>query len=380
MICDLDDWILGKIAKQLSLILKEEIKITILVSHSRDFHAKLSRLQTENDVVHFLSPWDFFNVAKTIYLPCVVMLWHMVDWSEFQKHSQRIDTLCVGSKQWLQLSQSYVSQELPVMRVHYGLDTNFFQKRTLAKQSFIEEFKLNKEVLVFGFAGSAWSNESNRKGLDRLWNCLIKLKTEQNIPFVLRIAGRHWSSDIVPVELQAYTKISLDIPNELLPEFYSSLDYYICTSRCEGVPYPVLEAMSCECVVISTAVGVVPEILVNGENGFLLHEDNLEKNFIKIISNTAKNLDFRSKCGFLARNTVVNKFSWESAVNPLEYQNVYTRAIQFYRSRTIFQQTSYILNALIIPHLSLLSRIMHLLRYSLKLRSKLARFFPYIPK
>jgi glycosyltransferase involved in cell wall biosynthesis len=51
----------------------------------------------------------------------------------------------------------------------------------------------------------------------------------------------------------------------------------VCTSRQEGVPYPVLEAMSCECVVLSTEVGIVPEIFDDGVNGFLLRESHLTR-------------------------------------------------------------------------------------------------------
>jgi len=45
-----------------------------------------------------------------------------------------------------------------------------------------------------------------------------------------------------------------------MPHWYRSIDAYVCASRLEGTPLPVLEAMSAEKVIISTSVGVVPEI------------------------------------------------------------------------------------------------------------------------
>lgn len=45
-----------------------------------------------------------------------------------------------------------------------------------------------------------------------------------------------------------------------MPDFYRSLDVYVCMSTCEGTPNPVLEAASCGCPVVSTPVGIVPQL------------------------------------------------------------------------------------------------------------------------
>ncbi|MFM6271083.1 MAG: hypothetical protein ACKPFA_31985, partial [Dolichospermum sp.] len=121
MICDLEDWILGKIARRLQQLLSPKIYVTVLVSHSSDFKSQFFSLQKEHDVVHFLSPWDFFNIANHIHKPCAVTLWHMVDWSDFKKNSRRIDALCVGSEQWMKISKNHIPEKLPLTRIHYGL-------------------------------------------------------------------------------------------------------------------------------------------------------------------------------------------------------------------------------------------------------------------
>lgn len=51
-----------------------------------------------------------------------------------------------------------------------------------------------------------------------------------------------------------------DIPSDKMPEWYRSIDIYVCASRSEGTPIPVLEAMAVGNIVISTNVGVVKEI------------------------------------------------------------------------------------------------------------------------
>ena len=52
--------------------------------------------------------------------------------------------------------------------------------------------------------------------------------------------------------------------------YYQSLDLYLNTSRHEGIPLSVIEAMACGTPVVSSAVGGIPEIVTHGEHGFLV--------------------------------------------------------------------------------------------------------------
>lgn len=334
LICDSEGWILCTIARKLSQLLANQVHITLLVSHSQDFVAPLHRLQRDHDVVHFLSPSDFINWHPLVYRPCVVTLWHRVDWTPFDAHIHRADTLCVGSRQWLERLEGHVPPNLPVRRPGYGLDTHRFVRDPSARTTFLNRVGVPQETLVFGFAGSAQSNEGNRKGLDRMWRCLSRFQQEYPGPFLLRIIGRGWGPSIIPPELQERVYLEPYIESANLPHFYSSLDYYLCTSRVEGVPYPVLEAMSCESVVLSTEVGIVPEIMIDGKNGFLLREGSIERDFLAAMHQTSHDQHLRDRYGRAARATVVQQRSWEVAVSLQEYEEVYTTARQRYALRS----------------------------------------------
>jgi glycosyltransferase involved in cell wall biosynthesis len=52
--------------------------------------------------------------------------------------------------------------------------------------------------------------------------------------------------------------------------YYRSLDLYLNTSVHEGLPLSVIEAMACGKPVVSAAVGGIPEIVADGEDGFLV--------------------------------------------------------------------------------------------------------------
>ena len=51
--------------------------------------------------------------------------------------------------------------------------------------------------------------------------------------------------------------------------WYNSGSIYVCASSSEGTPNPALEAAACGCTVVSSRVGNMPEIIVNGKNGYL---------------------------------------------------------------------------------------------------------------
>lgn len=58
------------------------------------------------------------------------------------------------------------------------------------------------------------------------------------------------------------------LSTEQMVEWYNRGTIYVCASSSEGTPNPVLEAAACGCVVVSTRVGNMPELIqpyVNGE-------------------------------------------------------------------------------------------------------------------
>ena len=68
-------------------------------------------------------------------------------------------------------------------------------------------------------------------------------------------------------------------PDRWTPEemaaWYNSGTVLVCASESEGTPNPALEAAACGCVVVSTRVGNMPDLIRSGANGFLV-DRNLE--------------------------------------------------------------------------------------------------------
>ena len=57
---------------------------------------------------------------------------------------------------------------------------------------------------------------------------------------------------------------------------YNDIDIIVCTSKIEGTPNPVLEGMACGDIVVSTDVGIVPDVLGEKQAKFILEERSKE--------------------------------------------------------------------------------------------------------
>jgi glycosyltransferase involved in cell wall biosynthesis len=223
---------------------------------------------------------------------------------------------------------------------------------------------LPADTLVIGFAGSAWSNECARKGLDRLWDCLRALDAGDR--FVLRLAGRGWNRDDLPGPLRSRVVLDGFIPVGDLPDFYSSLDVYLCTSRAEGVPYPVLESMSCEVAVVSTPVGVVPEIIVDGVNGFLLRHEAVVADFLHALARLRADPGLGEAVAAAARRAVVERFDWQRTVDLSACGRAYADALERFAGRSPVERAR-------IAAGGSLGLLLRPLRVRARLRSRLGR-------
>ena len=80
-------------------------------------------------------------------------------------------------------------------------------------------------------------------------------------------------------------------------------DVYCCTSKVEGLPISVLEAMACGLPIISTPAGGVVDIVKDGENGFIVNSNDriIATKMIEL----AKNKSMSKKMGMKSRELVM---------------------------------------------------------------------------
>jgi hypothetical protein len=66
------------------------------------------------------------------------------------------------------------------------------------------------------------------------------------------------------------------MPHERMAEFYNQVDVLVSCSRHEGEPLTLIEAMACGCFPVCADIGIVPELIRDGENGLIVRDPGPE--------------------------------------------------------------------------------------------------------
>lgn len=99
-------------------------------------------------------------------------------------------------------------------------------------------------------------------------------------------------------------------------QIYSQSQVWVMASRSEGFSMPVLEAMACGCCVVATDCGGTRDLIVNGENGFLVPVGDPDGivNKVELLLGDA---GLRTRMRHGAEQTA-QQFNWESSIDKLE--------------------------------------------------------------
>lgn len=125
------------------------------------------------------------------------------------------------------------------------------------------------------------------------------------------------------------------LPQPKLAALLTSADAFVCPSIYEPLGIVNLEAMACGAPVVATATGGIPEVVVEGETGWLVEVEQVQDGSgtpvdeAKFVSDWANALNGALESGKLeqfgqaGRTRAVNDFSWES---------IATRTLEVYKS------------------------------------------------
>lgn len=157
-----------------------------------------------------------------------------------------------------------------------------------------------------------------------LVRALARLKTGA---FHARIVGdgpdrTHVESEIRRLGLA--DAVELMGEREDVDAFLDAADVFVLSSRSEGLPLSLLEAMAAALPVVASAVGGVPEVVVDGETGTLVPPEDAEA-LSEALARLIESPELRERFGKAGRARVESEFSLEGFRE--RHLEVYGRAL-----------------------------------------------------
>lgn len=256
-------------------------------------HARISttHIGTRNQIIHFGSFNTFFH-SKGFKKPhrsnkVIVTCFHLADddpRSSFIKkagdHVDLFHTSCTISKN--KLVDLGVKPE-KVAVIPLGVDLSLFKPfSNEQKQAIKTELGIPDDHLVIGSFqkdGNGWGEGLEPKlikGPDLFVKVVSEIAKKRKVHCLLTGPARGYVIKGLKAAGIPYTHKYLKRYHDIV-SYYNCLDLYLITSREEGGPKALIESMATGIPVLSTKCGMSPDIIVNGNNGFLIETDALQK-------------------------------------------------------------------------------------------------------
>jgi len=116
--------------------------------------------------------------------------------------------------------------------------------------------------------------------------------------------------DIAPAEQAGVVRIEFLPYRDSLAECYQAADAYLHATKADTFPTAVIEALACGVTVVATAVGGIPEQIIEGKTGFLVPEGNARALAERLV-HLAKSPELMFAMGTAASLDAADRFSLE---------------------------------------------------------------------
>lgn len=206
-----------------------------------------------------------------------------------------IDGYTVCSKRLLDIYVSLPGIPDPDALITDGVDVDHFTAGDFRAQ------RARGSAIRIGWVGNSRWGESvggDPKGFHRLLKPTIDV-----------LKSRGWQVELALADPQVRR-----IPFAEMPQFYRSIDLLACTSAAEGTPNPVLEAMAMGIPVVSTDVGIVPEVFGPRQSAFIIRSPD-PASFADAIEALRKRPETATEIGRENRQSIM-AWSWRNVTEP----------------------------------------------------------------
>jgi len=206
-----------------------------------------------------------------------------------------------------------------------GIDLEKF--KNLSKETLRKRLKIEEDEKMIIFVGTL----RPVKGIKYLIKAMkLIIKENENVKLMLVGDGEEreeLESLVVELDLKDCVKFIGRVQNEEIPRYMIASDVFVLPSFSEGFPVVILEAMASGLPIVATKVGGLPEIVKDGENGFLVEPKNPEEIAEKVLL-ILKGDKLRERISENNKKKV-KEYSWERVSEQIE--EVYFKALNFHR-------------------------------------------------
>jgi alpha-maltose-1-phosphate synthase len=247
-------------------------------------------------------------------------------WIEHHAYNTADGIIAVSEQMKTDVVEAYGVSPEKVTVIHNGIDPEFY--KPTFDNSLLVELGINPAVPFVLFVGRI----TRQKGISQLIEAAKYF--DKNCQIVL-CAGAPDTPEIAAETEALISKlksnrdgvilISEMLPREKIKVLYSHARVFACPSLYEPFGIINLEAMSCETPVVGSAVGGIPEIIVENETGYLIPLESIsrtdfnpknpeafQRNFAEKINRLLADENLANAMGKAGRKRVLEKFSWES--------------------------------------------------------------------
>ena len=315
------------------------------VVHSHTWYANLGGLLTGlfQDIPHVVTahslephrPWKAEQLAGG---------YRLSSWAERTAFEAADAVIAVSEGMKAGILDSYT--DLDASRLHVvknGIDTDEFAPDTGTDVVESIGMKLDRPTVVFV------GRITRQKGLIHLVRAAEQFDPETQL---VLLAGAPDTPEIAAQVGDAFAHLRSSRGNviwieEMLPrasvrQVLSHATVFACPSIYEPLGIVNLEAMACETAVVASAVGGIPEVVVDGETGFLVPYDpvraddpefvaSFEADFAAKVNALTADPGKAERFGLAGRQRCIDEFSWAKIAG--ETVEVYQQAIQAHGSR-----------------------------------------------
>lgn len=243
-------------------------------------------------------------------------------WSERNAMEYADAVIAVSSKMKDAVLDAYPNIEPDKVHVVLnGIDTELWQPRPTfddAEDSVLRQLGVDPSRPIVAFVGRI----TRQKGVEHLVKAArhfddgVQLVLCAGAPDTPEIAAR---TEQLVTELQAERDGIIWVKDMLdkfkIQEILSAADAFVCPSIYEPLGIVNLEAMACSTAVVASDVGGIPEVVVDGETGTLVHYDEndteaFERDIAEAVNTMVSDRERAKKFGVAGRERAVNDFSW----------------------------------------------------------------------